>query len=307
MKTRRNMVIVYAVLLASLFLTGIVVASVNTDVGEKIGTDVQNIRESVSTKLIKRFESLYKSFMKLALPKSLDKFYNGSVPEVPSSEWVGEMFIMAGALDGMIANMQEGDMTNANKSYNVFAQEYKNASKKVPEWRGYFDTSAVNKLGKDLNAGNMNATSKDIEKVAGTCLKCMGERRAQVWAKFYWREFDTVNISGMPWLDGMLALGVDFGGIGANAAEGDQNATKKSFDQFKALYTDVKVACSNCHDTPRFYYVSDDVFAKIDQMGDNITSNNLQNVQTIQKELGIQCYRCHVLHMPAEDMKGKMS
>jgi len=303
---KRTMVIV-AILLASLFLTGIVVASVNTDVGEKIGTDVQNIRESVSTKLIKRFESLYKSFMKLALPKSLNKFYNGSVPEVPSSEWVGEMFILAGALDGMIANMQAGDMTNANKSYNVFAQEYKNVSKKVPEWRGYFDTSAVNKLGKDLNAGKMNETSKDIEKVAGTCLKCMGERRAQVWAKFYWREFDTVNISGMPWLDGMLALGVDFGGIAANAAEGDQNATKNSFDQFKSLYTDVKTACSNCHNTPRYYYVSDDVFAKIDQMGDNITSNNMQNVQTIQKELGIQCYRCHVLHMPAEDMKGKMS
>jgi hypothetical protein len=303
---KRTMVIV-TILLASIFLTGIVVASVNTDVGGKIGTDVQNIRESVSNKLIKRFERLYVSFMKLALPKSLDKFYNGSVPEVPSSELVGEMFIMAGALDGMIANMQEGDMTNANKSYNVFAQEYKNVSKKVPEWRGYFDTSAVNKLGKDLNAGKINETSKDIEKVAGTCLKCMGERRAQVWAKFYWREFDTVNISGMPWLDGMLALGVDFGGIGANAAEGDKNATKKSFDQFKALYTDVKTACSNCHDTPRFYYVSDDVFAKIDQMGDNITSNNLQNVQTIQKELGIQCYRCHVLHMPAEDMKGKMS
>ena len=303
---KRTMVIV-AILLASLFLTGIVVASVNTDVGEKIGTDVQNIRESVSTKLIKRFESLYKSFMKLALPKSLNKFYNGSVPEVPSSEWVGEMFILAGALDGMIANMQAGDMTNANKSYNVFAQEYKNVSKKVPEWRGYFDTSAVNKLGKDLNAGKMNETSKDIEKVAGTCLKCMGERRAQVWAKFYWREFDTVNISGMPWLDGMLALGVDFGGIAANAAEGDQNATKKNFDQFKSLYTDVKTACSNCHNTPRYYYVSDDVFAKIDQMGDNITSDNMQNVQTIQKELGIQCYRCHVLHMPAEDMKGKMS
>lgn len=302
----RTTAIICAILLASLFLIGIVVADVNTDTGSNVGTSVQQISSSVSHRLIDKFESLYISFMKLSLPKSLNKFYNNSTPEVPSSEWVGEMFIMAGAFDGMIANMQEGDMINANISYNILAKEYKNVSKKVPAWRGYFNIAAMNKLGRDLNASNMNATSKDIEKVAATCLKCMGERRAQVWAKYYWKEFDTVNISGMPWLDGMLALGVNFGGIAANAAEGDQNATKNNFDQFKALYTGTKEACSNCHDTPRFYYVSDDVFAKIDQMGDNITSNNMQNVQMIQKELGIQCYRCHVLHMPAEDMKSKM-
>lgn len=307
MKTTRSMVIVCAILLASLFLTGIVVASINTDVVTNISNDIQSISNSASKQLIKNFEKLYQSFMKQSLPKSLDKFYNGSSPEVPSSEWVGEMFIQAGAFDGMVANMQEGDMVNATASYKVFANEYKNVSKKVPEWKGYFDTTAVNKLGKDLNAGNMNATSKDIERVAATCLKCMGERRGQVWAKYYWKSFDTVNISGMPWLDGMLALGVDFGGIAANAAEGDQNATKNSFNNFKTLYTDTKAACSNCHDTPRFYYVSDDVFAKIDQMGDNITANNMTNVQVIQKELGIQCYRCHVLHMPAEDMKSKMN
>jgi cytochrome c556 len=101
-------------------------------------------------------------------------------------------------------------------------------------------------------------------------------------------------------------LAVDFGGIGANAAEGNQTATNNSFNKFKALYTDVKEACNNCHDSPRTYYVSKDVFAKIDQMGTNITENNMTNVQAIQQELGIQCYRCHVLHIPAQDMKSKM-
>ena len=214
---------------------------------------------------------------------------------------------MAGAFDGMVANMQEGDMANANVSYNVFANEYKNVSKKVPSWKGYFDTSAVKKLGKDINmSANESTLSKDISKVVATCEKCMEERRAQVWAKYYWRDFDTVNISETPWPEAMIMLAVDFGGIGANAGEGNQTSTNNSFNKFRASYAQVKVACYNCHDTPRMYYVSDDVFAKIDQMGTNITENNMTNVQAIQQELGIQCYRCHVLHMPAQDMKSKM-
>lgn len=312
MRTTRTMITVCTILLASLFLVGIVVADVNTDEEVNISADVQNINIGTITQninsheLINKFERVYRWFMKLSLPKSLNEFYIGSSFEEPSSEWVGEMFIQAGAFDGMVANIQEGDMTNAIISYNVFANEYKNISKKVPEWRNYFDISEVDKLGKDLKNNKQSAIPKDIEKIAATCEKCMGERRAQVWAKYYWRGFDTVNIGGMPWPDAMKLLGVNFGGIAANAAEGNQTATNNSFNQFKTLYTDTKTACSNCHDTPRFYYVSDDVFAKIDQMGDNITANNMQNVQDIQKELGIQCYRCHVLHLPAEDMKDKM-
>ncbi|MCX9080865.1 MAG: hypothetical protein OIN83_01560 [Candidatus Methanoperedens sp.] len=218
------------------------------------------------------------------------------------------MFIMAGAFDGMIANMQEGDMANANVSYNVFAKEYTKVSKMVKPWKGYFDVAAVKKLGKDMNLNaNESVISKDIAKIAATCEKCMGERTAQVWAKYHWRDFDTVNISGeIPWPDAMKMLAVNFVGIGANAAEGNQTSTNNSFNQFKVLYANVKVACYNCHDSPRTYYVSDDVFAKIDQMGTNITENNMKNVMAIQQELGIQCYRCHVLHWPAQNMKSKM-
>jgi len=104
----------------------------------------------------------------------------------------------------------------------------------------------------------------------------------------------------------MSALAEAFDGIGANAAKGNQTETNKSFKQFKALYKDVKIACKNCHDSPRHYYVSKDVFTKIKQMGQNITAGDLQTAQLNQQELGIQCYKCHVLHMPAQNMKDKM-
>ncbi|CAG0962057.1 hypothetical protein METP3_00891 [Methanosarcinales archaeon] len=252
------------------------------------------------------FENLYQMFMRKSLPESLDKFYTNSSPEIPSSEWVVQMFILAGAFDGMVANIQENDVNNANVSYEAFANEYKNISKKVPEWKGYFDIATVDKLGEDLKTNNPAETFKDIGTIAATCEKCMGDRRAQVWAKYYWRDFDTVEVNGMEWKDAMITLAGSFGGIGANAAEGQQNETNNSFNQFNALYKDFKDACSNCHDTPRYYYVSDDVFTRIDQMGNDIITGDLQGAQAVQQELGIQCYRCHVLHMPAEDMKDKM-
>jgi hypothetical protein len=306
MKATRTMIAACAILLSLLFLTGIVVANINTDMGANIGV-IQTIRSPV---LIKQFERLYQSFIKLSLPESLDKFYIGSSPEVPSSEWVGEMFIQAGAFDGMVVNIQEGDMANATASYNVFANEYKNISMKVPEWNGYFDIATVDKLGRDLDTNDVPSTMIDIGKIALTCEKCMGERRSQVWAKYYWRDFDTVNVStsggNISWVDAMTALAGSYEGIAVDAAKGNQTAAVNNFNQFKTLYTDVKDACNNCHNTPRLYYVSDDVFARIDQMGDNITANNMQNVQAIQQGLGNECYRCHVLHMPAQDMRDKM-
>lgn len=301
---------VFIVMLA--LYSGIASASVNTDM-QNAEQQIQKAEQQIQIAgggFANVFENFYRLFMRLSLPKSLDKFYVGSKPEVPGSEWVGEMFIQSGAFEGIAVNLQENDMANATASYNVFASEYKNISKKVPEWQGYFDIATVNKLGKDLKANNTLAAFQDIGTIGATCSRCHADHQPQVWAKYYWRDFATVNVStshgNLSWTPAMFALAGAFDGIGVNAAEGKQNEANNSFNQFKALYTDVKTACNNCHDTPRLYYVSDDVFAKIDQMGQNITAGNLQAVQANQQELGIQCYKCHVLHMPAQDMKDKM-
>ncbi|VVB88050.1 Uncharacterised protein [uncultured archaeon] len=260
--------------------------------------------------LVTAFENLYNEFMQKSLPGALDKYYSGSIPETISGQWVRDMFAMAGAFDGIVVNLQEGDMANASANYNEFAVLYNNISDRVPEWKGYFNTTAVDMLGKDLAANNTPASFQDIGAIGATCSKCHGDNQPQVWAKYYWRNFQTVNVStthgNMTWGDSMDALAGTYAGVGVNAAKGNQSAANDSFNQFRDLYTDVKVACSNCHDTPRFYYVSDDVFATIDQMGQNITDGNMNNAIALQQSLGVQCYRCHVLHMPAQDMKNKM-
>jgi cytochrome c553 len=302
------------VLIILALLIGVASASLNRD-KQNVDQQIQNAgyqMQNAGVGLINMFENLYRLFMELSLPDSLDKFYVGSKPEVPGSEWVGEMFIQSGAFEGIVLNLQETppDWANATASYNVFASEYKNISNKVPEWQGYFDIATVDKLGNDLKANSVPAAFQDIGTIGATCGRCHANQQPQVWAKYYWRDFNTVNVStptgNLTWPVAMTVLAGSFEGIGVNAAKGNQTKTNNSFNQFVALYTSVKDACSNCHDTPRYYYVSADVFAKIDQMGENITAGNLTNAQANQQELGIQCYKCHVLHMPAQDMKDKM-
>ena len=298
------------VLVLLMLLSGLGVASAEMNMPNVEQISEHAMKQGMSG-VVKVFENFYRLFMKLSLPKSLDEFFTTQIPEVPgSSEWVKEMFIQAGAFEGIIINLQQGDMINATANYNVFANEYKKISMKVPEWKGYFDLAAVDKLGKDLKANDANAAFQDIGAIGATCSRCHADRQPQVWAKYYWRDFDTVNVTtsggNLSWTPAMFALAGAFDGIAVNAAEGKQNEAINSFNEFKALYTDLKKACDNCHDSQRFYYVSDDVFTKIDQMGHNVTAGNLQTAQANQQELGLECYKCHVLHMPAQDMKKKM-
>ncbi len=298
------------VLILLMLLTGIGIASaeINTPNAEQIS---QHALQRGMSGLIQVFENFYQLFMRLSLPESLNKWFINQTPEVPgTSDWVQEMFIQAGAFEGIATNLQQGDMANATASYNAFATEYKKVSQKVPEWKGYFDLAAVDKLGDDLKANNTPSAFQDMGTIGATCSKCHGDHQPQVWAKYYWRDFDTVNVStsqgNLSWTPAMFALAGAFDGMGANLAYGKQKEANDSFNQYVALYMDIKDACKNCHDTPRYYYVSDDVFAQINQLGQNITAGNLQNAQKIQQDLAIQCYKCHVLHMPAQDMKDKM-
>ncbi len=297
------------VLILLMLLAGLEVASAEMNVPNVEQISEKAIQQGMSG-VVKVFENFYRLFMKLSLPNALDKFFLTQKPEVLGNEWVGEMFIQAGAFEGILTNLQQGDMTNTTANYNVFANEYKKISMKVPEWKGYFDLAAVDKLGKDIKANKIDAAFQDLGTIGATCSRCHADRQPQVWAKYYWRDFDTVNVTtsegNLSWTPAMFAIAGAFDGISVNAAEGEQNDAINSFSQFKALYTDLKKACDNCHDSPRFYYVSDDVFAKIDQMGQNVTAGNLQAAQANQQELGIECYKCHVLHMPAQDMKKKM-
>ena len=66
----------------------------------------------------------------------------------------------------------------------------------------------------------------------------------------------------------------------------------------------MNATCSSCHVSAPKYYVSADVQAMISAMGQEINTGNLSAARRIQQGIGMEsCYRCHVLHMPAQFAK----
>lgn len=303
------------VLILLVLLTGIASAEVNSD---SINTDIRNV-EQISQHafqqgmngFIEVFEQVYRLFMRLSLPPALDSIYKGSVPETPSSQYIVEMFKLADPLEGIAVNAQEGDMANAKSNFTEFKAQYQKLSKMVPQWKGYWDINPVNQLGADLNKNNISAVFQDVGKIGQGCSKCHANEMPQVWAKYYWRDFDTVNVStpegNLSWTDAMTKyLDTGFSGIGLNLREGKQQDAINSSELFKVMLLNFKQACNECHKTPRYYFVSNDVFSQIDEMQHDIQTGNFTGAQNIRIQLGDDCIRCHIIHMPAQDMKDKM-
>ncbi len=262
---------------------------------------------------VKAIENIYRLFLKTTLPSSLDNVYAGSAPEVIGNAYLGEMFLMAGMMQGIAVNMQEGDVTNAKNTFNAFSIQYNNVSKMVPEWKKYFDKKLVAEIGKDIDDHNVSKTFADLGKLGeNVCAKCHRNNKPQVWVKYYWKDFRTVNIStpagNMSWpVAKAIFVASSFDGATINLAEGRRDAANESVELFKLMYaTNVKNACNSCHSTPRAYFVSDDVLELVNQFEIKIKAGDLAGAQILQGQIGEQCMRCHITHEGQQRMKEMM-
>lgn len=296
-----------------ILLTGIASAEEDADDVNKVMQNADQMSKHTSQQwmkgFIEMFEKVYRLFMSLSLPPALDTIYNGSVPEKLSSPYIFEMFKLADPMTGIGVDAQRDDWANATANFEQFKDQYKNLSKMVPQWKGYWDINLVNQLGKDLKNKNKSAVFQDLGKIGQGCGKCHENQMPQVWAKYYWRDFDTVNVStpegNLPFTDAMYKY-LDIAGfsaIGVNIKEGRQQDAFNSFTMFQTMLLNFKQACNECHDTPRYYFVRDDVMANVTKMGDYIQAGKLGDAELIRQQLGETCIKCHIVHMPAQDMK----
>ena len=128
----------------------------------------------------------------------------------------------------------------------------------------------------------------------------------EVWNHYNWKNFNDVMIrtpeGQLPWTAAKFKyLVIGFDGIGLNIEKRDQTGAQQSFALFKSMFSNMTVACSSCHATERSYYVSEDIQAMISDMGANIASGNLSRAEEIRQTIGMEsCYKCHVLHTPAQ-------
>ncbi len=238
------------------------------------------------------------------LPPSLDQYYKTQPPE-----YLIKKFGLGESLMGVIMNSQQGDLVNAKKSFIAFSKEYKDIADMVPEWRNYYDQKPVENLGTALDSGNVSAILGAAGGVAENCGRCHTENMPAVWNHYNWKNFNNVMISTpegqLPWPAAkMKYLVIGYDGIGVNIEKKDQTGAQQSFNLFRSMFNNMTTACSSCHATERRYYVSQDIQAMISDMGANIASGNLSRAEEIRQTIGMEsCYRCHVLHMPAQFAK----
>ncbi len=254
------------------------------------------------------------SNMARPLPDSLDKWFETKTPW-GQPLYLFKMFDLGDSMMGVLVDVQQDDMTNAKISYQIFKNEYKNSSKMVPEWRGYYDPEAVDKVGKALETGDKNKVLASIDAVFQTCSKCHIATKTKVFAKYNWKDLKDVKMKTVnpeqpeaPWTEAKAKyLVTGFDGTIANAKENQQEATNKSFQQFKTMFLYMKDACKSCHDTERKYYVSDDVMALVDKAEGEISSGDLNNASNTMQQIGGACFDCHQTHEPLQRLKELVS
>ncbi len=244
---------------------------------------------------------------KEGLPASLDKYYTNTQSQPP--EYLIKMFELGDSFMGISAKIQQGDIADAKKSFFAFSQNYKNSADMVPEWKTYYNMDAVEKIGTSLDAGNIPAVFEAVGEVGATCSRCHTENMPPVWNRYNWKDFgkmtmDTPNPAEprLPWAAAkMKYLVVGFDGIGVNIKNGNQSGAQQSFGLFSTMFDSMNTTCASCHPSSPRYYVSADVRAMINKMGEKINAGNLREAEGIRQGIGMEsCYRCHVLHMPAQ-------
>lgn len=239
------------------------------------------------------------------IPTSLDKYYQDG----PS--YLLNMFEFAGVFNGIIINLQQRDMINATNSFSTFSKLYRETSEMVPEWKGYFDPKLIDRLGKALGSGNSEEIYSAIDTIGMTCLKCHDDNKPYVVSKYYWKDFREINMMTTnldePELPFLVAkykyLVIGFDGVIINAKENQQKEALDSWNQFNRMFANMESTCTNCHvEIPR-YFVSQDVKDLINKAEQQIKDGNLTNVASTMRQIGTECYKCHIIHQSPQIIK----
>src|SRR4030065_2577220 len=216
------------------------------------------------------------------IPGSFYKYY-----KTQPSRYLLRMYELSSSMENVVIDLQDGNISSANQSFNIFSKNYKNSSKMVDDWERYYDTGEIDDLGKAIKSGNISEAFEMMDKVRDACTDCHREIRYVVWAIYDWKNFQDVKMnttdtkkSQVSWTTAKTKyLMPGFEGIGIGIREGQKEQTAKSFKLFKNMFISMKDACGSCHNTQRKYYVNDDVMSKIDVMEKEISTGNMDKAE----------------------------
>lgn len=240
------------------------------------------------------------------IPASFDKYY-----KTQPSEYLLKMYELSSSMENVIIDLQDGNVSRAKDSFEIFSKNYRNSSKMVNDWTGYYDNSEIDDLGKAIKSGNISESFEMMDLVREACTDCHREIRYVVWATYNWKDFEDIKMNttdkNKPMKSWIIAktkyLSPGYEGIGIGIKNGNNEQAIKSFKIFKEMFINMKDACTSCHLSEPKYYVSGDVISMMENMEKQLTSGNLNKAEKIRLDIGVECRKCHIIHEPLQRIK----
>lgn len=239
------------------------------------------------------------------LPESVGQYYQ------KDPVYLFKMWELGGAMMGTITDFQQKDMDNVKKSFDAFSKSYSDSASMVPEWTEYYDTRAVDKLGKALELGNPGEVFQALDTIGKTCDNCHRDNKPAVWAMYHWKDFRTINMTTinpeepeLPWIVAkMKYLAPAFDGAMVDIKEKQQKNATDDWNQFSAMFSNMEKTCLNCHKEAPRSFVSQDIKSLISSAEQQIITGDFDSAEKTIQQIGDSCYRCHVIHEPAQRMR----
>ncbi|NJD77168.1 MAG: cytochrome c [Candidatus Methanoperedens sp.] len=244
----------------------------------------------------------------VALPKSLDNLFP---PKADRPVWLIGMLAQGTYFASIAADLSENDLENARDDFKKFKAQYKNNSKLVPEWEGFFLMYPADSLEAALKTGDRNKIMAAYGNMGQVCENCHSVNMPKVQMKYHWRtldgkKFEEISVhlanESISFSRLMQLIDANFVGVGADIGQNQIENARLRFNEFNMTFQAMKGTCGNCHTSKREYYIDEDVQARIDTLGQALSESPVDSnkVGKLSQEIGEEsCFKCHLVHVPA--------
>jgi len=240
-----------------------------------------------------------------SLPVSLDNFYP---PKSNGPAYLMAMHQMAMPMSGIVNDLFQNDIENANANFEAFKTEYARIAEMIPEWKSYYPAEPVEQLDAAIKSGNPDAVMGAMETIGNSCHSCHQVYMPLAHQKYHWGEFAAVSITDplsggdVPFRQMMMMMESNMTGTGIDLKQGQLDNARKNLDGFEARFNAVAQTCQACHDTERKYFVSEDINGAIAGLKTALASEKIDPsaVGGMLQKIGQEsCFKCHLVHIPA--------
>jgi cytochrome c556 len=239
------------------------------------------------------------------LPASLDNLFP---PKADSYVFLNNMRAMAGYVSGMICDVLENDIGNAQVNYQKFKEQYNKIPTLVPEWKDYFVPDPVNDLGNALKTGDPGQVMASVNIVDAVCQSCHLINMPKVHFKYHWTDFNAITMTDpvtgqdVPFKQYKQMLETSMMGVMNDLQQDQRDNARTQAAGFAARFASLNDACAACHDTERKYFVSADIKELVAAIPTALASDDVDMDKVgglMEKIADDGCFKCHLVHVPA--------